>query len=217
MPTNHWPTSVNAGQVRVPQGQAHRGGLAPGVAEVPHGGMAQGHQGHSKNGNRNESRPDRPRGMGGRFDPHSEPLQPERGHIQELTLLELSILKTGWIQPILASTGRIIIDGFHRWTLALKSVRLREKYKDRVLFVFLPISEPEAMMMTIRIIGPRERTSRCGCRPSCIAWSTTRTGPPANRDEHVNRDEVDLLLQDGIFKAKNLDKMPYSRAWVPNG
>ena len=36
----------------------------------------------------------------------------------ELKLLELSILKTGWVQPILISRDKIIIDGFHRWSLS---------------------------------------------------------------------------------------------------
>ena len=32
----------------------------------------------------------------------------------ELKLLERSLLKTGWVQPILISKDKIIIDGFHR-------------------------------------------------------------------------------------------------------
>lgn len=36
----------------------------------------------------------------------------------ELRLLERSILQTGWIQPILVNANRIIIDGFHRWSLS---------------------------------------------------------------------------------------------------
>jgi len=31
----------------------------------------------------------------------------------EMNLIEKSILKTGWIQPILVNTNRTIIDGFH--------------------------------------------------------------------------------------------------------
>ena len=42
----------------------------------------------------------------------------------ELRLLEHSILKTGWIQPILVNRDYIIIDGFHRWQLASQSKAL---------------------------------------------------------------------------------------------
>ena len=42
---------------------------------------------------------------------------------QEFKLLEFSILKNGWIQPILITPDYTIIDGFHRATLA-KTTRL---------------------------------------------------------------------------------------------
>ena len=110
---------------------------------------------------------------------------PNAVHVQELTLLELSILKTGWIQPILASTERIIIDGFHRWTLALKSVRLREKYQGRVPVVLLPITEPDAMMMTIRI--NRAKGTHVAVRMSAVVHSLVHDhglDPQQNRDQH---------------------------------
>ena len=42
----------------------------------------------------------------------------------ELELLEFSVLKTGWIQPILVSRDYVIIDGFHRFRSVCDSLTL---------------------------------------------------------------------------------------------
>ena len=39
---------------------------------------------------------------------------------KELSLLEFSILKNGWIQPILINSDNTIIDGYHRYFLRYK-------------------------------------------------------------------------------------------------
>jgi ParB-like chromosome segregation protein Spo0J len=41
----------------------------------------------------------------------------------ELRLLERSILKTGWVQPVLITQDGTIIDGFHRHRLAQDSAK----------------------------------------------------------------------------------------------
>lgn len=44
----------------------------------------------------------------------------------ELELLKLSIIETGWTQPVVAGEDRVIIDGFHRWTLTLRDPEIIE-------------------------------------------------------------------------------------------
>jgi ParB-like chromosome segregation protein Spo0J len=136
---------------------------------------------------------------------------------QELALLEFSILKTGWIQPILASRDGVIIDGFHRWMLAIKSPRIRKKYAGRVPVSYLPLTLPEAMMCTIRI--NRAKGTHVALKMSEIVHQLIRDHglDPRQIAQNIGAhlDEVELLNQDGIFKAKNLDKMPFGRAWVP--
>ena len=83
-------------------------------------------------------------------------------HAQELALLERSILRTGWIQPILINPDRVIIDGFHRWSLATRSAAIRAKYDGQVPVATIPVDVAGAMMMTIRINRRRGRTSPCG-------------------------------------------------------
>ena len=138
-------------------------------------------------------------------------------HQQELALLEFSLLKTGWIQPILASRENVIIDGFHRWSLAQRSPRVRERWKGKVPVAFLDVSEPDAMLMTIRI--NRAKGTHVALRMSEIVHTLIREHglEPAQIAQEIGAtmDEVDLLNQDGIFKAKKLDQMPFSRAWVP--
>ncbi len=38
----------------------------------------------------------------------------------ELDLLERSILEDGWTQPLVARPDGVIVDGFHRWTVAAR-------------------------------------------------------------------------------------------------
>lgn len=69
----------------------------------------------------------------------------------ELKLLERSILKTGWVQPILITPKGTIIDGFHRHRLAQDSKKLLEKYSGLVPCAVLDIDESQAMILTIRM------------------------------------------------------------------
>ena len=138
-------------------------------------------------------------------------------HQQELALLEFSLLKTGWIQPILASRDNVIIDGFHRWMLSQRSARVRDRWGGKVPVAFLDVGEPDAMLMTIRI--NRAKGTHVALRMSEIVHTLIRDHgmEPAQISQEIGAtmDEVDLLNQDGIFKARKLDKMPFSRAWVP--
>src|SRR5207249_2050763 len=70
---------------------------------------------------------------------------------QELRLLERSILRTGWVQPVLVSRDLIIIDGFHRWSLSKESEQLRRRYGGLLPCARMDIGEDEAMALTVRI------------------------------------------------------------------
>ncbi|HLK60327.1 MAG TPA: ParB N-terminal domain-containing protein [Chthonomonadaceae bacterium] len=135
----------------------------------------------------------------------------------ELKLLEISLLSTGWVQPILITPDGTIIDGFHRWMLSRESKVLRQRYGGKVPCAILEVSPAEAKMLTVRM----NRAKGChgavrmselvkslidehGCSPAEVA-----------REIGATRDEVDLLYQDSIFKARNIEHYRYSRAWVP--
>lgn len=136
---------------------------------------------------------------------------------KELKLLEHSILSTGWVQPILISRDKIIIDGFHRWMLSKSSRKIRERYKDQVPCCVLDIPRDQAMLLTVRI--NRAKGSHVAVRMAEMVKQLI--------DDHqmdpqqigvgigATQKEVDLLYQDGVFKAKNLKDYKYSQAWYP--
>ena len=142
---------------------------------------------------------------------------PNAVHVPEMRLLERSILMTGWVQPILIAIDGTIIDGFHRATLARTSQALLERYSGRVPCAVLDVDRPRAMMLTIRMNRAKgthvavrmseivhELVQQHGCLPQEIAQEIGATMA-----------EVDLLLQDGVFKAKKIADHQYSRAWYP--
>ena len=69
----------------------------------------------------------------------------------ELKLLEYNIVRHGWIQPILVTQDKVIIDGFHRWKLTQDSEPVRNLTGGKVPCCVINLSEPERMMLTVRI------------------------------------------------------------------
>ena len=134
---------------------------------------------------------------------------------QELKLLERSLLSTGWVQPILIDKDDNIIDGFHRWRLSQDSPRVRDRWQGRVPTAKLNVGRHTAMFMTVRMNRAkgthaavrmrdmvRELIDKHHCDRAEVAAQIGATS-----------DEVDLLYQASIFKAKGLDNYRYSEAW----
>lgn len=135
----------------------------------------------------------------------------------EMKLLKFSIIKNGWIQPILVTQDYCIIDGFHRATLA-------KMHKDitidgKVPVVMMEMSEPERMMLTIRI--NRAKGSHVALKMSEIVHKLVNDYgiPFAQVCDGIGarKDEVELLLMDNVFEAKGInEETKYSKAWIPN-
>lgn len=69
----------------------------------------------------------------------------------ELQLLKISILRSGWTQPVVALSNGEIVDGFHRWTLASKDWEVLGLTDGLVPIVFIsPENASEQMMATVR-------------------------------------------------------------------
>ena len=135
----------------------------------------------------------------------------------ELRLLERSILKTGWVQPVLISRDNVIIDGFHRWSLSKDSKKIREKYKGKVPCAVLEVDRGEAMVLTVRM--NRAKGSHIAVRMSEMVKELIDTHK-YDIDELASelgatKKEIDLLYQDGVFKARNIKNYKYAKAWVP--
>lgn len=135
----------------------------------------------------------------------------------ELKLLERSLLQTGWVQPILVTPLSTIIDGYHRYRLALESEPLRARDGGLVPTVVMPVSEPEAMVLTVCM--NRAKGVHAAFRMSALVralidehgYSRDRVAAALGMEPN----EVDLLHAEGVFEVKDTKNYRYSKAWVP--
>lgn len=142
---------------------------------------------------------------------------PNRVMNAEMNLIERSILRTGWIQPILVNKNNTIIDGFHRWTLSRLSTQLREKYHGKVPCAVLDVSDAEAMVITVRI--NRAKGTHLAFRMSEYIKELVQTHripiDDLARDIGATIDEVELLMRGDVFETKDIENWTYSEAWFP--
>lgn len=142
---------------------------------------------------------------------------PNRMHKAENKLLRLSILQTGWIQPILVNDADLIIDGFHRWALSKDDRQVRERWAGKVPTAVIPIPDDEAMAMTVRI--NRAKGAHVAVEMHVLVaallldhgWTRDRVAEQIG----ASLREVDVLAQEGVFAAKNIANHAYSTAWYP--
>lgn len=135
----------------------------------------------------------------------------------ELKLLERSILKTGFVQPILIARDGTIIDGFHRAMLSKLSAALKQRYGGMCPCAVLDVDRATAMMLTVRM--NRAKGSHVAARMSEIIRELIDVHG-CDRQEiaaelGAGQDEIDLLYQDGVFKMKNIENYRFGRAWYP--
>lgn len=140
-------------------------------------------------------------------------------YTKEIELLKFSILYNGWIQPILVTQDFVIIDGFHRASLAKADKEVKALTGGKVPVVIMQLTEPERMMLTIRI--NRAKGSHIAIKMADVIKKLVHeygiSIETICKEIGANKDEIDLLLMDNVFKKFNLTKeSKYSKAWVPN-
>lgn len=135
----------------------------------------------------------------------------------EMRLLELSILKNGWIQPVLITPDDRIIDGFHRKTLAATSKKIIEKYNGLVPCAIIHVTRPEAILMTIRM--NRARGTHVSFRMAdAVKELANEHGlgiAEIANEIGATLAEIELLLCDGVFDRKEIKNYKYSKSWIP--
>lgn len=137
----------------------------------------------------------------------------------EMKLLKFSLLKQGWIQPILVTTKKVIIDGFYRATIAKTDKQVHDMTCGKVPVVLMELSEPERMLLTIRI--NRAKGSHVALKMSNIVHELVNDYgvpvPDICKEIGATKKEVELFLMDNVFKEKGItEETEYSHAWVPN-
>jgi ParB-like chromosome segregation protein Spo0J len=128
----------------------------------------------------------------------------------ELELLKFSIMQNGWIQPTLITHEGVLIDGFHRTTLARLEGWL-------VSCCVMELSEAERMILTIRINR---------AKGTHVAFKMSEIVKRLVMDFELTKDyiayaigatekEIDLLLQEDVFQKLEIKQHRYSMAWEP--
>lgn len=140
---------------------------------------------------------------------------------KELTLLEHSILKNGWLHPIIVCSKNAckreyeIIDGFHRYSLSKLSKKLIEIHSGYVPAVVLDISEADRMLLTIRI--NRAKGTHMAFKMADIIKTLIDTHGLTSSEVAqgigAGEDEVKILYENSIFKRLDLQNHKYSKAW----
>lgn len=135
----------------------------------------------------------------------------------EMQLLALSILKTGWIQPVLITQEGTIIDGFHRSFLSTNSKEIISVYNYRVPVVRMNLSEPERMLLTVRI--NRAKGSHVAVKMHVLVDKLFRehgySKQEIAKEIGATMPEIDLLLKENVFENLGTKNHTYSKAWEP--
>jgi len=138
----------------------------------------------------------------------------------EMNLLKFSLLKSGWIQPILATkiNGKLqIIDGFHRFWLSTNDKDVIKQFNYMVPVVLMELSEPERMLLTIRINRAKGNHVAIKMHELISMVHQKHNYPVKKIAQEIGADksEVELLLQEGVFSKLDIKSHKYSQAWVP--
>lgn len=138
---------------------------------------------------------------------------------KEMELLKLSILKNGWIQPILVTQNYVIIDGFHRASLCKFDKKVNQSTDGKVPVVVMELSEPERILLTVRI--NRAKGNHVAIKMhELVARLVHNYGVSTDeimKQIGATKDEVELLLAENVFQKYDITKeSKYSKAWVPN-
>lgn len=136
---------------------------------------------------------------------------------QELNLLKFSLLKTGWIQPILVSDKGVIIDGYHRYWLSSNDKDLISRYGYKAPCAVLNIDEAERMLLTIRI--NRAKGNHVAVKMhelvSKVFHEHGYSIEDIGKSIGASKDEINLLLKEDVFDALDIKNHKYSKAWIP--
>lgn len=135
----------------------------------------------------------------------------------ELALLKLSIMEDGWTQPIVARPDGEIVDGFHRWHLAMTDKDVLALGGGTVPVVRLaPGDNAHQMMSTIRHNRARGTHGVLKMADIVRALAGEMKVPPQEimRRLGMEEEEVDRL-QDARGMIARGSASAFAQGWVP--
>ncbi len=133
----------------------------------------------------------------------------------ELMLLALSILEDGWTSPIVASEAGEIVDGFHRWHVAMTFPEVLALGAGKVPVVRLTKERGDQMISTIR--HNRARGQHGVLKLSEIVRALMEQGLAREDIERrlgMESEEVERLT-DLRGSPETAGKDSFGRGWVP--
>lgn len=133
-------------------------------------------------------------------------------------VLERSLNEYGWLQPIIVQKGTgLIIDGNVRYQVAGQMSDLRKQTKDLVPTLVQDCNSLDAMLMHLRL--NRGRGTIVAKKMSNIVRDLIRSRKYSEQDLKrllvMRGDEMDLMIDGSLIKARKISDHDYSRAWVP--
>lgn len=133
----------------------------------------------------------------------------------ELDLLKISILESGWTQPIVINPDFTIVDGFHRWTVSgHKEIFALTDGKVPTVMIH-PKDKSTQQMATIR--HNRARGTHVVLEMSKIVTdmvSDGLTGEEIMERLKMEKEEVTrLLFRAGIPKSEVFTDLEFGKAW----
>lgn len=135
----------------------------------------------------------------------------------EFDLLQLSLLKQGWIQPILVSKDMIIIDGFHRWSTVKKSKEVYAMTGGKVPVAVLDLTEKDRQLLTVRINRAKGTHVAFKMHDLIKELIDVHGLSPAELATEIGGtvEEVNTLMIENVFVAKDVQNTAYSKSWSP--
>lgn len=136
----------------------------------------------------------------------------------DLLVLSTSLHQFGFIQPIHVQSGtNIIIDGSERIYLARVFPEVLDFTGGLVPVVMHDLDTPKAMLLHLRL--NRGRSDLVAKKVSEIIRTLKRSGVYSVRQVaallSMGSEELSLMLDGDLIKARNLKEHNYARAWVP--
>lgn len=148
---------------------------------------------------------------------HANDYNPNHVFARERQLLKTSILEDGWTQPVVAYPDGTLVDGFHRWDLALNDPEVRAASNNLVPVVYLDPSRSLADRKFSTVRHNRARGQHGILRMADLVRDLLADG--LNKKEicermGLEREEFDRLA-DLRSSPELRGKDSFGKGWVP--
>ena len=136
----------------------------------------------------------------------------------ELMVISASLIQFGFIQPIhVRRKTNEIIDGSERMLLAKNVEEIYKNEKGMIPVVFHDVDQLRAAIMHLQL--NRGKSTVVAAKASKIIRTAKLSGEYNEEDFRdllaMRNEELSLMLDGTVLKARNIKEHNYARAWVP--